>query len=187
MSIYSYTVNSVIARLLPPILRQSKHIAWICVLGTPARYNVERMNKYFDGDGSPDWLIGTSYMKYFTVRWNNNAIYESKVAGNLGIMPTGDPLSDTNWRKVQDSYIGLNERVRYNGQLIVLQYALNRHFRITSAPFIYVESTAPAFNVFVPLAVYNTLAGNNTDRNKVVEAFCNKYRPSGGVPSVASF
>lgn len=187
MSVYNYTVNLVTARLLPPLLRVAKQIAWLRVLGTPFQWNVDRLNKFNDGDNSIDWDIATNYSIYDTVRWSDNSIYESRVSSNLGVKPTGDTLSATNWYKVQDHYIGINERVRYNGQIIVLAYALNRQFRITSAPFIYVEQLSPTFEVYVPLAVYNALAGNNTDRSRIVQAFCDKLKPGGSTCHVNSF
>ena len=32
-----------------------------------------------------------------------------------------------------------------------------------------------AFSIFVPIAVFNALAGNNTDRENIIRAFADKY------------
>jgi len=103
-------------------------------------------------------------------------------------------LSKTNWLKIQDNFIGVNELVKYNGQLIVFEHAINKWFNVTSAPFIYADAvpfvsqlggqqllsaTQLFVEIKVPIAVYNSLGANNTARDEAIRAFARRYTLGG--------
>lgn len=187
MSIFNYSVDQVVERNLPPLLRQSKMLAWLRTLLRPNQYHMDRVHKYINGDTSAEWDIALTYDKYDTVRYSDNAIYESKVNSNFAIEPINDPLSSTNWRKVQETYIGIDERMNYNCQIIVLAAAFNKHFRITAAPYAYIQNGHPTFNIFVPVAVWTALGPTNTDRDNAVLRFANRYKLGGTTAAVSTF
>lgn len=103
------------------------------------------------------WSVATTYAKGELVR-TVDGVYESLEAGNIG-----NAVTDTTyWLKVLGSFIGVNERVRYNSQKIVFEYALNRYFGTTfrqptsytgtgTLPLsdIYITTVAPVYVSFV--------------------------------------
>lgn len=187
MSIYNYSVDQVAERNTPPILRQPKLLAWFRTLLRPFQYHVDRTRKYSEGDPSVDWDVGSFYDKYQTVRFTDNSVYESKINGNIGIDPIGHASSSDSWVKVQETYIGVDERMNYNCQIIVLAAAFNKHFRITSAPFAYIQNGSPTFNIFVPVAVWTALGNTNQNRDNAVLKFANKYKLGGTTAAVSTF
>lgn len=72
------------------------------------------------------WSGGTyspgAYNKYDQVKYGKS-VYESLISSN-----TDNPTVTTSWMKICDNFIGVDERVKYNGQKIVLEYALNKEF-----------------------------------------------------------
>lgn len=131
MSIYTYTVNFTAEKLLPPLLRTLRHLAWLRVLMAPIQNLIDRFTEFRTGAAYAEWSIIAVYVKGDRVRWAN-AIYEA-LQGVSFISPTGagyiGPYNSADyWLKVQDNFIGAEERLRYNSQIIVLEYALNRWF-----------------------------------------------------------
>lgn len=85
------------------------------------------LGSYKKGSTAPQYAGGT-YNKYDQVIYNK-AVYYSLIPNNTAL-PT-DPAS---WLLIQPNFIGADERVRYNGQKIVLEYALNHRFGGTFRP-----------------------------------------------------
>lgn len=81
---------------------------------------------YKKGATAPDYAAGT-YNKSQMVVYEK-AVYYSLIDGNTDI-----PTADT-WLKVQDNFLGVDERVKFNGQVLVLEYALNQRFNGTFRP-----------------------------------------------------
>lgn len=78
---------------------------------------------YMDGSTAPYWDSTATYTKGAHAK-DISGVYESLADGNLD-----NALSDTaSWYKVLDSFIGVNERVKYNGRYLTLTWALNRYF-----------------------------------------------------------
>jgi hypothetical protein len=101
------------------------------------------LGSYKRGSTAPIYAGGT-YNKYDQVIFNKS-VYYSLVANNAAL-----PTDTTSWLKIQDNFIGVDERVRYNGQKIVLEYALNHRFGGTFRPpgssslsDIYINNVAP--------------------------------------------
>lgn len=126
MSIYDINFSSRFNRLLPIKKRKPKFLALGTSLTYPLQWARDLMfNGYANGDViSPDYNGGTSYSKGDRVRYLN-AIYEVfNTPPSSGYVPT-----DTNyWIKIQDDWRGARERLKYNGQHLVLEYILNRWF-----------------------------------------------------------
>jgi len=185
MSLFYFNVFRTGEELTPPPLRQPKFTQWMRVLLRPIQWLSDLFNDdYLQGASYLEYDNSTAYVIYDRVIWQDRGVYELRVATSTGVKPTGNALSSTNWIKILDNFIGLNERMKYNGQLIVFEYAINKWFMIDSAPYIYCSPvTPPATQVFVeikvPNAVYTTLGDNNTARDNRVREFAAKYTLGG--------
>lgn len=155
MSIYTYSVNYVVENLLPPILRQVKQIAWLKVIAKPLDWLSDRLTDYRDGVALGSfWSAGTTYNRDSApVIWSDSKMYQCIKDGALGVnyTPTGTNNSAAYWIEVLPHWIGTNERIKYNSQIIILEYALNRlFFNEGVSDQIYIEnlSTTDSFIMF---------------------------------------
>jgi hypothetical protein len=122
MGLYDVGYSNFGNQTLPPDKRFPKMIAWVSSLLTPMQYLRDLLfDSYKLGNTSVQYAPGT-YNKGDRVKYNK-AIYESLVASN-----TAAPSDLTKWVKVQDNYVGLDKRIQYNGQKLVLEFALNEWF-----------------------------------------------------------
>lgn len=76
--------------------------------------------EYRTGTTAAGYSAGT-YAKYTRVLYNK-VVYESLIDGNTDLPTT------SNWFIVQQNFIGLSERILYNGGCLTLTYALNKWF-----------------------------------------------------------
>jgi hypothetical protein len=133
---------------------------------------------------------GQGYVIYDRVLWTDKGIYELIVPSSVAVDPTGEALSSTNWRKVIDNYIGADERARYNAQTIVLCYAINKWFGVTAPNYIWIEnyqSAGTAFNIHVPLALYNSLGSSNPNRSERISQFIRKFSSAAMVYTITTY
>lgn len=140
------------------------------------------LGSYKKGSTDPFYNSGTTYAKWDRAIWTDDAVYESQQNGNIGNDPTGLSNSSDFWLKVQDNYIGTDERVKYNGQIIILTYALNKHFRVNGTPRIYIVqniASGVGFNIYVPTAVFTSLGTTFSNRQNRIFQFVNQYVPMG--------
>jgi hypothetical protein len=193
MSLFVFNPFRASEELLPSVLRKPKQIAWLRVLLTPLKYICDLLLKdYFDGVVYNSYNNATTYYKYQRITWTDNGVYELRVTSSVGVLPTGSSLSATNWRKILDTYIGLNERVKYNSQIIILEHAINKHFKVTAPPYIYFQivptgATSITCAAKVPLALFNSLGANNVERQNRVLNFTRKYTIAGYQDNVSTF
>lgn len=125
MSIYDINYNTLATQTLPPDKRYTKMVAFVRILLSPLQYlNNLWFVGYRTGTTAPAYAAGT-YAKYAQVKYNK-IVYESLIAGNTAL-----PTDTTKWKVVQENFIGLFERITYNGQKLVLEYALNKWFGTT--------------------------------------------------------
>jgi hypothetical protein len=141
MSIYTFNTSTISGWLLPPVLRQLKHLAWLRVLLSPVQTLWQLIfEDYSVGTAYQDWDAITGFALGSRVRYSDLGNYECiNPAGAFGAIQY--PLNTVYWRKIQDNYIGIDERIKYNSQIIILEYALNRWF-MNTAPndLIYIET-----------------------------------------------
>jgi len=139
MSIYDITYTTQVKRITPPDKRKIKMLAWLNALTNPVQWCRDLLfDAYAKGSSAALWQ-DIAYSKGDRVVYNT-AVYEniSAVTISSGILPT-----DTiHWFKILDTFVGINERVRYNAQKILFEYALNKYFRVTVTPFIYIQNNA---------------------------------------------
>lgn len=142
-----YEVKGV--ELLPPDKRKRQMIAFIQGLLAPIQWLRDLfIEDYGDGSSSAQWTAST-YGRGAVVRYNKS-IYESLEDGN-----TATPADATKWVMIQDNFIGVNERVLFNGQKIVLEYALNKWFFTTfrQPPLVSDIYISGAFSLINPFVV----------------------------------
>lgn len=157
MAIYDYDVNIIGKQLLPPQLRQVKMLAWIYVLLKPIQWLRDLIFiDYCDGTNYTSWSNLSGYTFGMRVIYLDKCNYECinplGAAGN-----SQNPLNPDYWLKIQDNFIGVNQRIRFNSQIIILEHALNKWFRIPNAAVfqIYIVNT-PLNNNMIMGNVGNT-------------------------------
>lgn len=134
---------------LPPKKRLPKYIAWVQTLLNPLQVLYSTMFGTFkDGNAAAAYNIATAYIVGDQVQYIDKAVYQCWVA-NTGQIPT-----DTDyWFKVQDKFVGIEPRMKYNAQHLLFEYALNEWFGTTfvntpGASDIYIDNFASGSNVF---------------------------------------
>lgn len=124
--IYKITYSLQATNLLPPNKRSSPFIAWLTSLTYPIQWSRDLMfNTYANGDSNIILYNATiSYIKTNRVRFNNG-LYECILTPpKIGI----DPNNTLYWNQIQADWRGVRERIKYNGQKLILEYVLNRWF-----------------------------------------------------------
>lgn len=148
MSIYDITLANKATELLPPDKRSSTIVAWVKQLFKPLQQSHYALFvSYKTGSTASVWTAGTYVYRARVIY--GQTVYESLTDGNTAV-PT-----DTNyWRVYQDYFIGVDERLTYNHQKLVLEYALNTRFGTTfnqppTLSDIYITTNAPGAGVFI--------------------------------------
>jgi hypothetical protein len=154
-NIYDFDVDVSAPELMPPVLRQNTHKAWFKVLLKPIQYLWALIfQEYKEGLSSyAAWTNALGYSIGVRVRYTDKAIYEC-IQGAFG--NTQSPINTLYWVKIQDNFIGANERVKYNSQIIVFEYALNKWF----------------INLFTPNQIYIT---NNATSSQMLMGQTSAY------------
>lgn len=158
MSIYDINYQTVINNLLPPQYRVSKIKAFLYSLVSPIQW---LRDKFFDNYVNSDIyfytdLVSNTFIKYaYTlVRFPDNTVWETQV-DNVDITLFNPMIGQTTdngviiWVKVLDNFIGLNERAKFSNQKLMLEYLLNRYFKLDTGPdLIYIDNNDTAHPMF---------------------------------------
>lgn len=124
-SIYDIDFYNFGIQMLPPDKRKNNIVAFLSSLLTPIQWLSDLwFNEYNTGSSAASFSSSSPYSKYDRVIYNKT-VYESLIDSNADIPTT------TNWFIVQKNFIGLGERMLYNGQCLVLTYAMNKWFGTT--------------------------------------------------------
>ena len=136
-SIYIIQFSLLWEKLCPPILRKALHLSWGTVLTQPLQYLRDLIfENYANGSNYNAYDNATAYVVGDRIYYTNRSVYEC-IEGTTGNLPT----DTTYWRKIVDNRIGIRERIKYNSQKIVFEYALNRWFDVPSVdPQIYIQN-----------------------------------------------
>lgn len=141
--LYSVDYDQQSIDLLPPNKRKPVHIAIVqgCMRGVQWARNLV-IGTYKSGSNAPIYSAGV-YNKYDQVIFKKS-VYMSLVESN-STNPT-----DASWLLIQNDFIGIDERINFNSQKVVLEYALNKRFggtfRLPPAPSpadIFIGNIAP--------------------------------------------
>lgn len=123
--LYDIDFNNQVQDLIPPDKRTTNFVALLQSLAKPLQYVRDLIfDSYKKGSTAPIYVAGV-YAKYDQVIYNK-AVYESLEDGNSAV-----PTDVTKWRIIQTNYIGVDERILYNGGKLALEYALNKWFDTT--------------------------------------------------------
>ena len=163
MAIYDYNTNTVAEQLTPPTLRGSKFLAWLYVLAKPIQ-NLHDLifSDYKTGNVYTNYNNLSTYVFGDKVRYTDKAIYECIAITSLGNLPS----NTTKWVKVNDVFIGTDERVKYSSQRLLYEKALNTFFITTE---IYIT------NNFV--SVGNVFVMDTTSEESSIISYSNDYQP----------
>ncbi len=163
MSIYDIDFSTKAVELLPPDKRFPITIAWIKALVKQAQYIRDKyLGDYNIGANYPIWAIANNYNKGGRVIYKGS-VYESLIDGNIG----NQPIEGQYWTLYQKNFIGVSERVYYNGQKIVLEWALNKWFNTTfrQPPLvsdIFIGTNTPALTCFIVGASTDNITTNSS-------------------------
>lgn len=169
MAIYDYNSNTVAEQLTPPILRNSKFLAWLYVLVKPIQKLWSNFNDdYSNGDVYNAYDVLTTYNYGDIVVYTNKSVYEATYLID-GVATSFSGIECTNtdyWTLVSENYIGVNERIKYNAQIILLEYALNHWYECDSlSDQIYIVNNTNISSVFLmgETSQYSSTMPNNSD------------------------
>ena len=136
--------------MLPPDKRNPVITAFLNALLAPLQW-ISRLwlVEYTAGTTAAAWSNAITYAKYDQVIYQK-VVFESQINAN-----TSNPLTPIKWTVVQNNFIGLGERILYNGGCLTLTYALNKWFgtvfrQATALSDIYISTNtlvAPVFRV----------------------------------------
>ena len=119
--IYDIDINKASIELLPPDKRYIGNITFIQSLLRPLQWIRDLFfGSYYQGATAPDYSAGT--YNYLDQVIYAKKVYSSNIDSNTDLPTTA------NWTLVQDNFIGLQERILYNGLYVVMEYALNKEF-----------------------------------------------------------
>ena len=148
-TIYDIDYNKLAVQLLPPDKRYTKQVAWVRILLSVLQYLRDLwFGSYRTGSTAPIWVNTSPYAKYDQVIYSNKIVYESLIDSNSEL-----PTNTAAWIVVQQNFIGLSERILYNGQKLVLEWAMNKWFGTTfrqppNTPDIYISNNSLAVASF---------------------------------------
>ena len=134
---------------LPPKKRLPIYKAWTKTLLKPLQVLYNTMFGTFQyGNAAALYNSATAYVVGNQVKYTDKSIYQCWVAS------TGNLPTNTNyWFKIQDKFVGIEPRCKYNAQHLLFEWALNEYFGTTfvntpSASDIYIDNFASGSNVF---------------------------------------
>ena len=158
-----YNIGTYGINALPLQYRLQKWILFIRSLLYGVIYNFDIFTDYaFNNALLVAWSSGVTYAKGAKVIYNFKE-YISLVAANHAHNPE---TTTGYWQLYNDNFIGVTERILYNGRYLSLTWALNRYFQTTflqppyPAPYdsgsgsgtfsdIYITDVAPAYTEFI--------------------------------------
>jgi hypothetical protein len=130
MTNYDFDNQQVGEQLDVPALRKPRNLAWSRVFTAPIQYLWEKFMDWKDGYEYPAFNGLAVYQRGDRITYTDNVTYE-RIYQDPNFPVSGQPPDGfpQYWQVVNDNFIGAVERRKYNGQIIMLEYALNRWFR----------------------------------------------------------
>ena len=134
---------------LPPKKRLPIYKAWTKTLLKPLQVLYNTMFGTFQyGNAAALYNGATAYVVGNQVKYTDKAIYQCWVAS------TGNLPTNTNyWFKIQDKFVGIEPRMKYNAQHLLFEWALNEWFGTTfvnvpGASDIYIDAATADLGAF---------------------------------------
>ena len=139
--LFDFDIDIIIPNLTAPIKRLPKYSAWLNALTTPIQQAWQNLFvDYKTGSTYSDFNVLTAYFIGDIVIWTDKCVYMASYVNANGISEGFSGVFPNNtvfWTKVNENFIGVDERVKYNSQRLLFEYALNRFFRTSG---IYIEN-----------------------------------------------
>lgn len=173
MSIYSYDNKIVAEQIAPPTLRQSKFLAWLYVITKPVQslwdfaFNGYKDGSTFDYDLDDTFLffpIGFVFTKGDIIKYSKGIYVCIETFSFTGVVDL------TKFNKLQDNFLGVEERIKYNSQKILFEYAMNKWFSVP--------------NVSIPNSIFIT---NNFIQSQTVFLMGESSETSSLMPNSSSY
>ncbi len=218
---YSFSTSYISEKLVPPVLRQVKILAFLRVLLVSVQTKWDDFKKYISGSSEIKWSNVTAYSVGDRVKYGYS-IYEALQSS------TGEiPFENTDyWLLVNKDFVGCDARVKFNSDKIVFDYVLNLYLNITptTIPTIYTTRNQVdangfymgvdgdglfgelgtdenqndfmgtayslgqyAMTIYVPLALYTSLASNAADREARVRNIADRYVMAGVLYEIQTY
>lgn len=128
MSFYDINFDQQAVDLLPPDKRGNPNIGFVRGLLKALQWSRDLvLGSYKTGNIAASYAGGT-YNLY------DQVLYKKGVYYSLVVNNTATPDDSTKWLLIQSNFIGVDERVKFNAQSLVLEYALNERFMGTYRP-----------------------------------------------------
>ncbi|MFB6456565.1 hypothetical protein ACE38W_14940 [Chitinophaga sp. Hz27] len=149
MSIYNIDTGQKAIEATPPDKRYPIFIHWLLALFKPLQWLADlSFSSYRTGSNAVSWISGVVYYKYDRVLFKQT-VYESLTDNNTLV-----PTDQSGWMVVQQNFVGVFERILYNGNKLVFEYAINKYFgsmfrQPPGISDIYTENKVKPLNVFV--------------------------------------
>lgn len=168
-AIYSLDYNVLFEQILPPTKRKAVFKALGACFMRPMQWLHDLLfTTYADGFSGSIWNSVSTYAAGDRVRHTDHKVYEAKIA----VIANQDPSTQTTyWMPIQDNWIGLRERIKYNGQKMVLEYALNKWF---DTQFRYLPSVSDIY-------ITNNTIFVNQFKISIAEASTTSFVPVSGM------
>jgi hypothetical protein len=114
------------------------------------------------------WIASTWTLGERVIYFPTGEVFEVVVAST-----TTEPTTSDDWVKIQDSFIGVDELVRFNGLKLNLEFALNRRFMTTfnqppTLSDIFISLTGAGISSFI-------VGGNISNSSKVFTNSSSEY------------
>jgi len=151
MAIFDFNTDLFANNMMPPLKRIGRYLAWMKVLLKPLQFIRDALfGTYRDGNSAADWNVLSSYSVGNQVKYIDKAIYQCWIASTAGILPTNTDY----WVKVQDKFVGIVPRSKYNSQRLLLEWVLNEWFGTTfvnspSSSDIYISTNSNGIADFI--------------------------------------
>lgn len=124
MAIYDINFFAKVIEWAPPFKRFTINVRWLQALAKPIQYLRDKiLGDYRTGSAYPQWVAAT-YAKGARVTFKQ-VVYESLEDDNADNPPSAK------WATFLPSFIAVDKRIKFNGQKLVLEYALNQRFGTT--------------------------------------------------------
>lgn len=128
MSFFDINFDQQAQDLLPPDKRSNENVGFLRGLLKAIQWSRDLiLGNYKTGSFAARYASGT-YSAF------DQVIYKKSVYYSLTDNNTALPTNPLFWKLIQPNFIGVDERIRFNGQSIVLEYALNKRFGGTFRP-----------------------------------------------------
>lgn len=218
---YSFSTSYISEKLVPPILRQVRVLAYLRVLLISVQTKWGDFLEYINGSFYINWNVLTAYTVGDRIKYGT-ATYEA-LQNSTGEIPFENTAY---WLLINKDFVGCDVRVKFNSDKIVFEYVLNKYLNTTptTIPTIYttrnqVDSNGfymgvdgdglfgelgtdenqndflgttyslgqYAMTIYVPLALYTSLATTAADREAIVRNIADKYVMAGIVYEVVTY